>query len=402
MKNLILSLAAMTALAACAPQSPENTTISGRREVAQPPAPVIPQYDSVARDEIKWITIDGGQGQLDFNPRVDILFVIDNSDSMKSAQSNLVRNIDQFAAGIQKNKMIDYHIGVTSVWDSSAAFQKGTAKVYKNGEIRGGLVSKANNKSGLLAQTLNIGIAPLAQGGPETEEVFSAISAAIQTSNTGRGGANEGFFREDAQLVVVILTDADDSSSSINAEQLVAELHSFKKGEQEKVSVYAALVKASDSDEYKDYGLKIHPKYHPECFTAGKDNKTCSGFGPDRLLEFVVKANAIHGNSGEIRSKHIMSLVQENFGKDLSRIGNDIKARTLAKRIELPQRPRLNADGTPMIRVLYGKQTIAPSATAGWTYDATANAIVLSGDVSYTYVEGAKFQVDMVPVNIRK
>lgn len=408
MRNLILSIAAVSSLIAC---SPETATIHGQRELPQPAKPAIPQYAPIEADKIQWITVDGGQGELDFNPRVDIMFVIDNSDSMKSAQANLVRNINYFAAGLKKNKMIDYNIGVTSVWDSSERYVTNKNNIYAIGDLRNikdgsgqtrneRFVSKTANNDNLLAATLNIGIAPLEQGGPETEEVFSPISEALK--KTGRGAANEGFFREDAQLVIVILTDADDGSNSLTAEQLAQELFDFKKGKREKVSVYAALVKPSDADEYKDWGLRVHPKYHPECFDGNKRNGNCPvGFGPKRIEEFVLAANSGHGTPAEIRASNLMSLVQKDFGQDLAKIGNDIAIRTLAKKIALPERPRRDAKDQLMIRVRYGKQTINQGQKAGWVYNAEDNSIEIAGDVPYQYQEGSQFAVDMVPVIAR-
>lgn len=402
MKHLILalvfSLTAVSSLIACAPTSPENTSVYNRRDLPQPERPEIPTYNPVERDQTNWIPLDGGQSQLDFNPRVDILFVIDDSDSMKAAQANLVKNIGLFSAGIQKNKLIDYHIGVTSVWDSSDRYAQATK--YKNGQIRG-VVTKKNSDQ--LAALLNIGITPYSKGGPENEEVFSPIAEAIQTTNTGRGAPNEGFFREDSQLVVVILTDADDGSTSLSADDLTKSLFAFKGGNRKKVSVYAALVKASDKDEYKDWGLRVHPQYHPECFTGKKLNGTCAaGFAPTRLQDFVLKANVAHGTREQIQANHIMSLVQKDFGKDLAKIGNDIRVKTLEKTILLPERPRRAKDGSLMIRVQYGKQVIKADAKAGWIYNAEDNSIEVSGTVDYQYVEGARFSVSYVPVTLRK
>jgi hypothetical protein len=391
--------------------SPRTSNIYGQRTLPQPPAPQIPQYKAIPPDKIQWITVDGGQGELDFNPQVDILFVIDNSDSMKSAEANLVRNINSFASGLRKNKMIDYHIGVTSVWDSSPRYVENKNNTYGIGELRnvkdasGALknerfITKTSNDN-LLASTLNIGVAPYSEGGPEIEEVFSPIAAALQ--KTGRGAPNEGFFRDDAQLVTVILTDADDSTSAITPEQLAQKLFDFKKGKADKVSVYAALVKASDPDESKDWGLRVHPKYHPECFDGNKRNGNCAkGFGPDRIIDFILAANADHGTPTEIRATNLMSLVQRDFGQDLAKIGNDIAVKTLAKKIALPERPRQDDQtGELMIRVHYGNQVIPAGQKAGWVYNANTNSIEIAGDVPYQYQENAHFVVEMVPVTLR-
>ncbi|MFN7729710.1 MAG: hypothetical protein ACK5P7_11185 [Bdellovibrio sp.] len=431
MKHLILPIMAMTLLAAC---SPETATVQGRRDVPPPQKPIIPKYDPIPADQIRWITLDGGQSELDFNPKVDILFVSDNSESMKSAQENLSRNINRFVDAFQKNKMIDYHIGVVSVWDSSERFVKTKKDGYAIGELRklknaSGQISKSRfvsrfqGASEVLAATLKIGIAPYAEGGPEREEMFSPLLATLK--NTADNPDTKDFFREDAQLVVVMISDADDSTASITPEQMAQELINFKAGKREKVSAYGALVKKSDPEDKKDWGLRVHERYHPECFdfvqatgrngrkvTTAKNNGQCKeGFGPDRLENFILAANEGQGSPSDIRAQHIMSLVQTDFGKDLAKIGADISIKTLAKDIRLPQRPRQDANGTLMLRVRYGSpevlaqgkgQIIAQSQKGGWLYDPDNNSVKLSGDVEYNYQQGARFAIDMVPVTIRQ
>lgn len=429
MRKFILPLLAASMFAGC---SPESDVVYGRRDLPQQPKPEVPEVEPVPPDEIKWITLDGGQSQLDFNPQVDILFVTDNSESMKSAQENLSRNINRFVEGFNRNRMIDFHIGVISVWDSSERFITtkkdgygiGELRRIKNGQgqtLQGRFVKRFKGADEILAATLKLGIAPYAEGGPEVEEMFSPLAAALK--KTGRGEANEEFFRPEAQLVVVVVSDADDSTTSISPEEMAQTLFDFKGGKKDKVSAFGVLVKKSDDDAHKDYGLKVHPKYHPECFditevkrggrtrTETKNNGKCKeGFGPDRLEQFIVAANPDRGTPAQIRANHIMGLVQRDFGKDLAKIGSDITMRTLAKEIFLDQRPRLDEKGQLMIRVRYGTpdqlaqgkgQLIPQAPRTGWLYDPENNSIKLSGEIEYQYQEGARFAVDMVPVLIK-
>ncbi|QDK37361.1 hypothetical protein [Bdellovibrio sp. NC01] len=418
---LSIYLAAFALLSAC---SPESSEIKAQMPLPQQEQPQIPTYDKVEPQKFDWITEDGGQSQLDFNPQVDILFVMDNSDSMKSAQENLNRNIDRFTAGIVKNKMIDYHIGVVSTWDSSERFAKMKKDSFNIGDLRyvKDLNGKAVNKryytktdgSRLsLASTLAIGVTPYAEGGPEVEEFFSPLAAALE--NTGRGAANEGFFRDNAQLVVVIMTDADDSTSRISPEQMAKTLIDFKGGKEEKVSVFGVLVRPQDPDQYKDWDLRIHPKYHPECFDmtqkTPKNTGKCTGFGPERLDQLIVAANAQAGTPEQIRSKFIMSIVSKNFGSDLAKIGNDITVKTLEKEIFLSQRPRVDDKGVLKVRVRYGTdkqlaagkgQIIPQKADGGWLYDPENNSVHLSGNINYEYQEGARFAVDLIPLTLKQ
>ncbi|MBK9324151.1 MAG: VWA domain-containing protein [Bdellovibrionaceae bacterium] len=405
-------------LAAC---SPESSTMTITPDVVIPPAP---KGNKVIVPESVWVTEDGGQKQMEFNPQVDILFVIDNSDSMKSAQANLIRSIDRFAERIVKNN-VDYHIGVVSTWDSSERFLKAKQDSYQMGDLRflkdesGQQFDRRyftpKDHSSLLASTLKIGVASYTDGGPEVEEFFSPLLASME--KVGRGAANEGFFRADSRLVVVFLTDADDSTSQTTPEQVASKLVEFKGGMPEKVSVYGVITRKDDPDEYKDWALRVHPKYHPECFTSkGKSvklNEKCSdGFGPERLEQLIVLANNESLSPDEKLKKFSMSISSKNFGSDLASIGADINEKTLQKVIRLTGLlPRLDKTGFPMIRVRYGSpeelavgkgEIIPPSKKGGWQYDADNNAIHLAGDIkAYEHSKpGYRFAVDYSPVTL--
>lgn len=422
MKNILaftIYMGALSLFTACA--GPESATIEAQQEIVQPAPPVIPKYDAVPEQKFEWITMDGGQSQLDFNPQVDILFISDNSDSMKSTQANLSKNIEKFASGITQNKMIDYHIGVISTWDSSERFAKAKKDKYEMGDLRYvkdrshkmvdlRYVTKAIRSKIDLAATINIGVVPYAQGGPEVEEFFAPLAASLEKN--GRGATNENFFRPDAQLVVIMVTDADDSTSRISPEQMVQLLVDSKSGVSKKVSAYGVLVRASDSDEVKDWALKVHPTYHPECFDMSakkpKNNGQCKGFGPERLEQFIIAANADAGTPDEIRKKYIIPLTSKNFGNELAQIGSDITVKTLTKEIFLQQRPRFDETSKKiMLRVRYGSasdlakgkgQLIPQQQVGGWLYNPENNSVRLSGDVKYVYIEGARFAVDLMPV----
>lgn len=413
-------MAGLAALSACGVKS---QTIHGQREIVQQ-QPEEPKYEAIPQQKIEWIAIDGGQLEK-FKPAVDVLFVIDNSDSMKSAQEKLSANIEQFANRISGKRQIDFHFGVISVWDSSERFKTqkkdpyglGELRFIRNGEgqkLKSRFVTRFQGMNEILAATLKIGVAPLKDGGPEVEEIFAPLSEALK--KTGRGDTNEDFFRPEANLAVVVITDADEGSPAKDPEQMAQELFDFKNGQREKVSVYGALVSKSDDDKLKDYGLRVHKDYHPECFDKkGRRfvrNDLCKeGFGPERLEKFIVAANPESGTPAEIRAKHIMSLTQDNFGKDLAKLGSDIAKKTLAHDVQLTERPRQDKNGRLMIRVRYGTpkelaaglgQLIPQKRAGGWLYDAQNNVIRLAGDIDYDEKPEGRFLVEIVPLNITR
>jgi hypothetical protein len=392
--------------------------------VAQDPQPyvkpvVIPPDTRVPQQQFPWVTLDGGESDTEFNPRVDILFVTDNSDSMKTAQENLTTNIDRFTNEIFKNKQIDYHIGVISTWDDSAEFSKNKKDTYGIGELRfaktkGGqqltkrYVDRSDEPS-TLSETLKIGVAPLAEGGPENEVFFSPLLAALE--KTGRGAANEEFFRQDAQLVVIFMTDADEyEHSTATAQQVVDAMVASKGGNAAKVSAYGVLVKANAPETSKDWMLRIHPKYHPECFDfdakgKAKNNGKCSPFAPEKLKNFIFAVNEKVGATNEVLSKQfLMSILSPKFGDDLATIGGDIKRKTLEKEIFLGAKVPRQKNGLYQIRVRYGNadqlakgkgRIIESDQKKGWSYNPNTNSVRLSGDISYEYVEGARFAIDL-------
>lgn len=428
------------ALTACTPEAAEiharRTIVQEQKEIVQPelkpdelldlkqdPRPEIPAQ------ELVWITQDGGKRAYDFNPRTDILFVVDDSDSMRSAQDNLSRNINRFVETFSKNRMIDFHIGVISTWENSPRFLQGNKSGYASGELRRlknargqqanqRFVTRFQGFQNVLASTLKVGVTPFAEGGPEVEEFFTPIADAL--TKTGRGAANEGFFREDAHLVIVLVTDADDASP-ITAREMADKLFAFKGGDKKKVSAYGVLVRKNDPDSVKDWGLRIHPKYSPQCFdfterkdsrgrvtVESKNNGSCKeGFGPEKLDEFIVEANA-EGRPDDIKAQHILKLNQRDFGSDLAKIGSHITLKVLEKEILLNLRPRVDSNGRVMVRVRYGTPDVLAKgggvqipnqSKGGWLYDPKNNSVKIAGDVQYEYVEGAGFAVDMVPLN---
>ncbi len=406
-------------LVAC---SPRSESLATQRPLEQPQVE-IPHYDMPPAQRFDWVTEDGGQSQLDFNPKIDILFIVDNSDSMKSTQDNIRRNISHFTAGILKNRMIDFHIGVVSTWDNTERARSTKKDPYDIGELRHirdskgkiydqRFLSRKISTPEVIASTIHIGVAPYKEGGPEIEEFFTPLIAALKKSIPGQ--PNEGFLRDEAQLVVIIVTDAEDAGNSLSPEQVVHEVRKFKNHQADKIAVYGVLVRAEDPDDKKDWALRIHPQYNEQCFNIVKgksvNNGTCSPFGPKLLEEFIVKANDRGGSVEDIKRKYILPLVSPDYGTELARIGNEITVKTLEKEIRLSQRPKWDSKTQlPFIRVRYGKPEdlangggqLIPIGEKGWIYNPENNSVLLSGHIEYNYVEGARFAVDMIPLTLK-
>lgn len=152
---------------------------------------------------------------------IDYLFVIDNSASMGDNQRKLVESFDVFIDGVERsqNDLRSVHVGVVTT-DSYAA---GEPECH----ALGGLVTATAGHNSSEAQC-----GPYAEGHnymTERDDLHQAFPCAAQVGTTGSttemplealtsavakmqgpGECNEGFIREDALLVAVIVTDEDD------------------------------------------------------------------------------------------------------------------------------------------------------------------------------------------------
>lgn len=285
-----------------------------------------------------------------FQPKVDILFLVDDSGSMYSAQSQLAQNISLFTRAMEKNEFLDYHIGVitTSV---------GPAYSRQSGQLQGNpkfITRSTVNGLNLLERNIK----GLGTNGNYIETFFDPIMLAIDPERN----LNPGFFRSDAFLVLIVITDTRDQSTHNSG------FYAFNS---------LVNMKANDVEKVLGYGVFAFPRFFGDtCFQDDGD--------PLSLFNFMGWfANAFNtqiagGGSGGFthhqipphfyKLTNVFSLCDSNFGQKLSEIGEDIRIR-VSQKIALPVRP---VDGT--IRLKYGSQEIDKK---WWKYDFGTNSIIL-------------------------
>ena len=164
----------------------------------------------------------------------DVLFVIDNSASMRQEQDSLAANFQRFIDVFENNLpegRPDLHIGVIST-DVGAGENPhtGCSNAGDNGALQSGgsqcsglenafLIDRANvdgtrtqNFVGELGDAFSC-IAQLGTQGCGFEQPLEAVKRALDGSQPG----NNGFLREDAYLLLVFITDEDDCSAHDDA-----------------------------------------------------------------------------------------------------------------------------------------------------------------------------------------
>ncbi len=192
--------------------------------------------------------------------KVDFLFIVDNSLTMVLKQSNLRSSFPGFMRVVEENvEASDFHIMVVDT-DAQNGNDVATSADGCNQTLGAGKrLDSSGDECGVLGDARF-----LSPGQPELEQTFSCIAkvgtfglaneqpmdAMLQaiSAQNGPGGCNEGFLREDAILVVTLITDSDDRASIGNPETWRAALIA-RKGGDEGAIVVLGLVGDNNLDE---------------------------------------------------------------------------------------------------------------------------------------------------------
>lgn len=148
---------------------------------------------------------------------VDLLFVIDNSFSMAGEQDNLVASFDGFINGMQEYLVDanDFHVGVVT----TDAYQHNPEGCRELGAL---VTSTSSGTCGPFAEGYSFMTvedeledtfgctAKVGTDGDVWEKPVAASLRALGSELNAEGACNEGFLRDDALLVLVLITDEDD------------------------------------------------------------------------------------------------------------------------------------------------------------------------------------------------
>jgi hypothetical protein len=159
---------------------------------------------------------------------VDFLFVIDNSGSMSDEQIALINNFPTFIGGIEATlETVDtINVGVTTTDDYFYNVQGctsiGSLVVQTGGsDSSNSLCGPYEEGDNFMTQEdmLDVAFSCAARVGTDgsaDERPMQAVLNAVNGSLAGPDQCNEGFIREDALLVIVIITDEPDQNTPGN------------------------------------------------------------------------------------------------------------------------------------------------------------------------------------------
>ncbi|MDC0720512.1 hypothetical protein [Nannocystis bainbridge] len=239
---------------------------------------------------------DGGLPPVDTGcKKVDLLFVIDNSGSMADEQINLVNSFPDFVSEMQTQLMNtdSYHVGVVS--SDSNVYNGAGCQMY------GGLINRTGGASSSnatctpyaggknwMSETDDLGskfacAGQVGTGGDGNEQPMYAMLQAVQPQFNGPGACNDGFIREDALLVVVLITDEEDDHEVQACQQLPQSGSPGEPGDW-----YTGLVAAKGNVETNIVVLSLIGPVNPTCPALDKCNGGITGAElSSRIVQFT-------------------------------------------------------------------------------------------------------------------
>ncbi|WP_052548267.1 hypothetical protein [Enhygromyxa salina] len=237
--------------------------------------------------------------------KVDILYIIDNSPSMYEEQQTLIANFGNFVADMQTalDGVNSYHVGVITSDDYQDGGWIDDGANTVNAQVPecqhlGGLVVQAH--SGLctpfaggdnfITQADNLApkfecIANVGEDGDSDEYMGDALIALLAEGQLNTG-CNANFLRPDAMLIIVMLTDENDSSSTNENQWFQAVVDA--KGTEENVVVLSLIWDQSFNN--CDNAFSETDGYQIEAFTEMFTNNAVGNICDDSYAGFFASA----------------------------------------------------------------------------------------------------------------
>ncbi|HWB73863.1 MAG TPA: hypothetical protein VG755_02885 [Nannocystaceae bacterium] len=171
-----------------------------------------------------------GMGELGCE-KVDFLFVIDSSHSMETNQAALIASFPEFVSAIQGTltDVSSYHVAVVTSdayeFNDPQCTEIGASVTQTDGENSNGQTCTPFATSARFLTdeddlpTQFACIAQVGTDGDNDERMLAAATAALSPELNAAGGCNEGFLRDDALLVMVLITDEDDPGTCVNGNE---------------------------------------------------------------------------------------------------------------------------------------------------------------------------------------
>lgn len=167
-------------------------------------------------------------------PSRDILWVIDNTLSMRDELTALAPLFDSFISSLDENE-INWQVGIiTADMENASGELRGIPPIITSNTANAAAVFQSNIES-LMGESFST----------SAERGFDAALAALSDTNLGDYGPNYGFLREGAGLTVIALSDSDEGSD-ITVEAFAEQLQTIAGGQMPEAVIFSAVAGPED------------------------------------------------------------------------------------------------------------------------------------------------------------
>jgi hypothetical protein len=172
--------------------------------------------------------------------QIDVLFVVDNSPSMKDEQKSMATKIESF---MDRVKGFDWQIGVVTTDPAHHLYGDGQLQKYPNGSYILKSNLDAQTAKNLFGQTVQ-----REETGSSSEQGIRATNRAIQRSLGSKPDPeHKQFFRDQSALAVVVLSDENESGAEmINSGSELLKLVDKTWGAQKVFQFHSIIVRPGD------------------------------------------------------------------------------------------------------------------------------------------------------------
>jgi hypothetical protein len=283
-----------------------------------------------------------------YNNKVDIVFIVDDSESMQYPQQNLLAALPGMVSKLLSSKL-DLHIAVTSTSvggaNPSGGRFIGNPKYFTSGTA---------NLGSALTSRLNLGT-----GGRDREAGIESLFM-VMSPNYSNGEA-AGFYRDDALLAIIEITNEDDNSGLGSATDYINAIDGVRR----------PFANGDRSWVFNVIGILDN---NPSCATNPGQHYI------ERADTLIAMTDATKGQKESICSNDYTNAVS-NIRARIVQILSDFK---------LSRVPNLST-----VRVYQNGALVPRSNVNGWDYISAGNLIRFYG--TWLPAADAKIQVDFTP-----
>lgn len=250
--------------------------------------------------------------------QLDILWVIDNSGSMRDHQQNVIRNMNKFINALTTSSTLDWKSGLISTDIDNlpfGGFAAGDQWLYSDPNV---------------GPKMETAIGRLGLNGDATERTFGPILRVLQNY--------PNFLRPGGAFAIIVISDAPEQSQ-MTADAFVQSLSNFKSG---------------------TAGTYFYGFLNPRDWCYPTDDSWTWAGSPFQEVTQLLKGK-------------VYKLCDPDFATNLADLGKDLGEQVSKSRIYLSEVPRIDT-----IRVFYKKQELpgGPKEMGGqWIYRVDLNAI---------------------------